>query len=350
MRLSGAECQELLRALIAAFPQAARLDMILTAPPIERALARISAPDTLDVQYHRLVQAANDEGWMDRLCQGLRQADPINPALLALIDRLTGPRTAAAPQPHLELVLDGAPFVNQHPLRHVLQTMTQSFGPKVLQVTGANASGKSYSQTLIGHVARSIGAEVYHIPMVEPTTTARDLVEDMALFMDLGAPPSLADQPQDSTAVMRMVRWLAAMGRKLDRDWWLILDGFDSQRIDDSVTMLMHGLAQSIGNGQPERMRLFLLGWDRPISGPPPGRILEQGLRAFAREDLRDYLDALIGQYAMPADMHSTDDILSLCYQGWDDNSEPYARAQALTQRIQLVALAAIQAAQGGQP
>lgn len=349
MKLTSSESQQLIHGLIAAFPNRGRMEIILAAPPVERLMARIVTGGTLDADYFQIVQAANDEGWINRLLDGIRAAANVNPDLIALIDGFAGLRTPTNVPPHLELLLDGTPFVNQQPLRHVLMTMTQPHGPKVLQVTGAPTSGKTYSQFLISHVGRRVNAEIYLAPTLEATTTAREVVEDLALNMGLGPLPTAADGPQDSTAVTRMVRWLAASARGLTRDWWLVFDGFNTQKIDDSVMMLMHGLAQCVGRGQPERIRLFLLAWDRAISGPPPGRVFEQGVRAFEPPHVKEYLDELVQQFAMPADMQSTDEILALCYDGWDSVSDPAARATTLTLRIQTIARAALEA-RGGQP
>ena len=51
-----------------------------------------------------------------------------------------------------------------------------------------------------------------------------------------------------------LIRWLVAAAQDLQHDWWLVFDGFDSQKIDDSVLMLMHGLAQR-ALVEPERPR-----------------------------------------------------------------------------------------------
>lgn len=348
MKLSAAESVQLVSGLIAAFPNRGKLEQILVAPPVETALARVVVAGTLDSEYFQLVQAANEEGWIDRLLEGLRAADGVNPALKAMIVGFAGLRPPASVPPYMELLLDGTPFVNQHPLRHALASMTQPNGPKVLQVTGQRSSGKTYSQYLIAHVGRRMGAEVYLAPAIEATTTAREVVEDVAMNMDIGTPPLAVDAPQDSTAVTRMVRWLAAEGRKLTRDWWLVFDGFDGQQVDDSVLMLMHGLAQTVGLGQPDRIRLFLLAWDRAISGPPPGRVFEQHLLAFERSHVKEFLDDLVRQFAMPEGMSSTDDILTLCYEGWDTVPDPVARTMTLTLRLQKIAQAALAAKAGG--
>ena len=246
MKLSHAEATQLFKGLLAAFPNPVKLDIILGQPPMNTSLARIVTGGTLDDDYFQLVTAANAEGWIGQLLDGLRAADKINPDLIALIDGFAGTRAPTDVPAHLELLLDGTPFVNQHPLRHALLTMTQPHGPKVLQVTGAPASGRTYSQYLIAHVGRRMNARVYLSPPIEATTTARDVIEDLALMMRLGSPPTLADAPQDSTAVTRMVRWFVAASQDLQHDWWLVFDGFDTQKIDDSVLMLMHGLAQTV--------------------------------------------------------------------------------------------------------
>lgn len=348
MKLNNAEANLLFRRLLDAFPTPGRLDIILAQPPMNTALSRIaSRGGTLEDDYFQLVTAANAEGWIGPLLDGLRAADRINPDLIALIDGFGASRAPTNVPAHLELLLDGAPFVNQHPLRHALLTMTQPHGPKVLHVTGAPTSGKTYSQYLIAHVARSVNARI-NLPLpFEATTTAQDVIADLADQMKLGAPPTLADGPQDSTAVTRLVRWFAIAASDLKEDWWLVFDGFDSPRIDDSLRMLMYGLAQVVGNGQPSRIRLFLLAWDRPISGPPPGRVFEQAVQSFDRPHVKDYLDELVRQFAMPSGMSSTDEILSLCYEGWDTVADPIARAMTLTMRIQRIAQAALDAKAG---
>lgn len=347
MKLTPAECQALYKGLLAAFITKSKLDIILKAPPINMSLERVVTGGTLDEDFFELVLAANAEGWMDRFLEGLRAGDRVNPDLIALIDGFAGLRAPGDVQPHLELLLDGTPFVNQHSLRDVLRLMTGQHGPKVLQVTGDPASGKTYSRNLIAHVARSVDAR-FNFPLpFEATTTARDVIADLAEQMGLAAPPALADAPQDATAARRIVRSFAIAASALKEDWWLIFDGFDTKTVDDSVRMLMVSLAQAIGDGYLPRVRLFLLAWDPPISGVPYGRIEERGVRAIERDEVKDYLDDLVRQFAMPTGMNSTDDILMLCYEGWDTVPDPFKRAEGLTRRIQTIARAALDAKAG---
>lgn len=352
MKLSEPEKADLLRGVLAAFPQRMKFAQVLGLPPVSRRMDTVTAEtQTTDAQYFEVIQRANDEGWIDLLLQGLLAVDRVNPALVALIHGFQGLRepTPARP-PHLELVLDGAPFVNHRPLREALFAMTQDGGPKILQVTGQRTSGKSYSQYLIAHIGRAFGAEIYLAPPLEATTTAVELAEDIALNLDLGPLPGLTDDPGDAQTVRRLVRWIVAMGRKLDRDWWLIFDGFETATVQDSVLMLLAGLAQSVGSGQPERMKLHLLAWDRAISGPPPGRVFEQVLTPFDRAHVKGFLEDLVAAYAMPEGIGSVDELMGLCYQDADAARDAMDQAVTLTRRLQKVCEAARQASRGGQP
>ncbi|SNR44849.1 hypothetical protein EYF88_08320 [Paracoccus sediminis] len=346
MKLNSYEEQQLYKGLLEAFPDRATLDIILSQDPIGKPLYRVVPSGTLLTEYPQLVLAANAQGWIGDLLDGLRAAPHVNPDLIAVIDGFMRLRPPPSVKPHMELLLDGAPFVNQQALRHMLLMMTQPNGPRVLQITGERASGKTYSQNLINHVGRRTSAGVFWPLSIEATTTARDLILELAEAMRLEPPPTLADAPQDSTAVTRMVRWFKAQDQVLDKDWWLIFDGFDSPKIDDSVRMLMSGLAQIVGNGQPDRVRLFLLAWDKDIAGVPPGRADTQNVLRFDRDDLKGYLDELVAQFAMPVGKTSTDQLVDECYDGWDTVPDPLERAQMLTRRIQKVARDALKAKQ----
>jgi len=214
----------------------------------------------------------------------------------------------------------------------------------VMQVTGAPISGKSYSHVLIRHVGRRFGAEIYLAPDIDGSTTAAELVEDIAEHLGFDPVPDMPDTPQDLTTVKRLVRWVTAEGRKLDRDFWLVYDGFDSSLVNDGVLAFLAGLAQSIGKGQPDQMRLFLLGWTRAISGTPPGRVFEQPLTLFSRDHVEAYLNDLVSQYAMPEGFAATQDLVDLCYEGWDASPDTLTRAERLTNRLQKVAQAAREA------
>lgn len=352
MRLDPIEKQDLLAGLLAAFPNRAKLAMLLAFPPVGRAMDTLTSPTlTIDVQYFQVIEAA-DGWWMDQFLSALTQGDAVNPALAALAAGFARRRAPVPGQPaHRDLLLDGAPFVNHEQLRQALHLMTQPGGARVMQVTGPHASGKSYSQHLIAHVGRRLGAEVYQFPALDAATTARDIAEDLAWHLGLGELPQMPDAPQDATEVKRLVRWLAAAARRLERDWWLIFDGFDTAQVDEGAVMLLTGLAQQVGLGQPERLRLFLLAWTRPISGPPPGRIFDQELTTIDAAQVRAYLDALVGQFRMPPGFASTDDILNACYDGWDQATSAMDRALTLTRRLAKVAEAArIAALAGDQP
>lgn len=349
MKLSNVESLALYNGLLDAFPAPGPLNIIMGQPPIEMPLARIASTGSTRDDYFKVVTVANAEGWIGRLLDGLRAALPSTSPLIPIIDGFAGLRAPSDVPAHLALLLDGAPFVNQQSLRGVLHEMTQTDGPKVLQITGAPISGKTYSQFLIDHVARSVNARRNVSLPFEATTTAREVIEDLARQMRLGTLPTYADAPQDTTAVTRMVRDFAIAATDLKEDWWLIFDGFDTQRIDDSVVTLMHGLGQAIGMGQLAHVRLFLLAWNpnRSISGPPPGRVTDHAVRLFERDEVKDYLDDLVSQFAMPDGMQSTDQILDLCYEGWDAVPDPLTRASYLTRRIHTIVKAARDAKAG---
>jgi hypothetical protein len=346
LKLADTELTALLGAIVGSFPNRGKFGFVLAQPPVARLFDTLTSPmKTLDVQYFDVLQRANGEGWIGDLLTVIRSQVPVNPALVMMIDGFAGLRLSVPGiPPHLELVLDGAPFVNHQQLRSALFSMTQPGGARVMQVTGDQASGKSYSHVLISHVGRRFGAEIYLAPDLDGATRAVELVGDIAQQLDFDPVPEMPDAPQDLTVVKRLVRWVAAEGRKLETDFWLVFDGFDSISVNDEVLAFLSGLAQSIGKGQPERLRLFLLGWNRAISGTPPGRIFEQPLTAFARSHVHAYIDDLVAQFAMPQGFSTTDELLEICYQGWDDATDNLTRAARLTERLQKVAQAAREA------
>lgn len=84
MKLTSSESQQLIHGLIAAFPNRSRMGIILAAPSVERLMARIVTGGTLDADYFQIVQAANDEGWIDRLLDGIPHSYPVRIVAAAL--------------------------------------------------------------------------------------------------------------------------------------------------------------------------------------------------------------------------------------------------------------------------
>lgn len=80
MKLTGQQYKQLVEALIEAFPSQQRLAEVVKFR-LDKNLNAIAMGDDLQAIVFRLIQAAEAEGWVDKLIAGARESNPGNPKL-----------------------------------------------------------------------------------------------------------------------------------------------------------------------------------------------------------------------------------------------------------------------------
>ncbi|WP_424097397.1 effector-associated domain EAD1-containing protein [Moorena producens] len=83
MRLTGPQYQQLTNALISAFPDQQRLAQVVRFR-LNKHLNSIAMGNNLQAIVFGLIEAAEAQGWVDKLILGARESNPGNPALVAI--------------------------------------------------------------------------------------------------------------------------------------------------------------------------------------------------------------------------------------------------------------------------
>lgn len=102
MKLTGSQYKQLTHALLDAFPEQQRLAEVVKFQ-FEKSLNAIAMGNDLQAIVFRLIQAAEAEGWIDKLIAGARESNPGNPALFVFAQEFN----LATPMP-LQLSARGA--------------------------------------------------------------------------------------------------------------------------------------------------------------------------------------------------------------------------------------------------
>lgn len=87
MKLTGSQYKQLTEALIDAFPSQQKLTEVVKFR-FEKNLNAIAMGDDLQAIVFRLIQAAEAEGWVDKLIAGVRESNPGNPALFVFAQEI----------------------------------------------------------------------------------------------------------------------------------------------------------------------------------------------------------------------------------------------------------------------
>ncbi|NEO14315.1 MULTISPECIES: effector-associated domain EAD1-containing protein [unclassified Moorena] len=115
MKLTGPQYQQLRDALIAAFPKPQRLAEVVRFR-LDKNLNAIAMGDDLKAIVFRLIEAAEAEGWVDKLIAGARESNPGNPKLVAIALELnlaiTLPQPLSARGGYEKLIKKTNPFLD----------------------------------------------------------------------------------------------------------------------------------------------------------------------------------------------------------------------------------------------
>ena len=168
-------------------------------------------------------------------------------------------------------------FVSRMALRNALYTMEPGGNRRVLVVTGADRSGKSFTHELIQHVAihfkrRMVWIDLKHDLPAEGGAAA--LAARILSRMGLTVPASSEHR------VPAILDGMVGAMNNARGTWWIVLDGFERGAISHEVRELITGLAIQIGSALFE-IRLALLGYDEPILRPLLDRVHPEHIKAI---------------------------------------------------------------------
>ncbi len=168
-------------------------------------------------------------------------------------------------------------FVNRIGLRNALYTIETGGNRRVLVVTGAERSGKTFTHELIQHVATHLKRKVVWIDLKHdlpadngPAALAARILTRMGLAVPVSGEhrvPALLD------AMVGAIN--NARGK-----WWIVLDGFERGSVSHEVRELITGLAIQVGTALL-KIRLALLGYDEPLSRPLLDRVHREQIKAI---------------------------------------------------------------------
>ncbi|UUS33413.1 MULTISPECIES: hypothetical protein [Streptomyces] len=159
-------------------------------------------------------------------------------------------------------------FLDRDDLRETLRAFVADAHKSVLLVDGEPDSGRSYTYSLIRHLAQHRGFRPARI-MLEPTTTATKVVRRLAAFVAdprAGVAPPVPTGLDDLLpALDEAVHWVVCQATGAEDLFWFVLDDCDRLDPGSDVWDLIGQLALAIYEHEPVRReqapRLVLLGY-----------------------------------------------------------------------------------------
>jgi hypothetical protein len=203
----------------------------------------------------------------------------------------------------------GEVFINRQQVRSTIRLLVDPPPdipePLVLRVTGERQAGTSYTFSLLQHL--SAKCRIYPVRIgVDATTTAADVVRDVAVRIEPGLQPEPVDDPTKRLRYWAL--WLVEQARRVPHRpwWWFVFDQCNELDPGSDVVELIGQLAIAIKETTPapgeRRPRLILLGYDDTLAEIPlpPKQIHPDDVRRATEADVRTfftrYLTAAAGR------------------------------------------------------
>jgi energy-coupling factor transporter ATP-binding protein EcfA2 len=213
-------------------------------------------------------------GALEAILEGIDpQLDTNVARILVSVQAFTVP-VAAPGVDHLaaEILAHKCLFWNRRLLRSKLQSIIPAAGNNVLVINGKTGSGKSYTVQMLTHLNLTqgqfvlaavrppldAGAKSDAIPesLAPEIVTAMGLVPDEAKLSEIRRNGLSMNQFAD-----RICRWLLAhLATQSDTVYWIVLDGFGLEGVDEWCRAFISRLANKIAAGAYRtRLRLILI-------------------------------------------------------------------------------------------
>jgi hypothetical protein len=208
----------------------------------------------------------------------------------------------------------GMPFIDRRLLRdHVRHMALSVTGPRILVVTGATQSGKSYTIELLDHFAREQQSAAFELPPGQRPVPAAVAVANVPRGSGATASPlalvrQLADfmltagvtPPGDNAAPNRqneyLAQWVLEQAAATGKQWWLVLDGLDDPDLTDEAGGFISKLAQRVARSVDEpSARLVLLGYPPVlVSGVEADWLASEQVGPIGEVDLEPFFTELL--------------------------------------------------------
>lgn len=262
------------------------------------------------VETAKRSRLSDDNPFSIRLLSELSRLDTIRtqkPGDLAslhqFIDQLTLEKEALGSEDHFGVTVlpfSGETFIDRTPVRGSLRKLVEpGAGPQpiALFVTGEDDSGKSYTYSLIRHLAQPFGFVPLKV-LLTPNATAEDMLRDFRVHLNTKRRPDAVPDP--AKRLRYWAQWLVGEARRAypDQPCWFVIDqGNELDPNSDVADFLVH-LAEAISdsgalpNAQPHR--LVLLGWQRDpadLGLPRKQILLPDYLSVIDEDDLREFFE-----------------------------------------------------------
>jgi hypothetical protein len=164
----------------------------------------------------------------------------------------------AGPDPLDVTYADGRAFVDRFELRQILRSMHHG-DKRILVVTGASRTGKSYTAAFIRHLADKAQFPAAELNLfayaADRELTPVDLAVALSDALDLKDLPV----PSNEQPARRWRSWLDAFEARIVRETWIILDGFEGAVLPPQVQAFIDELLER--GAQGPHLRFVLIGY-----------------------------------------------------------------------------------------
>ncbi|MBM9623311.1 effector-associated domain EAD1-containing protein [Streptomyces zhihengii] len=183
-------------------------------------------------------------------------------------------------------------FIDREELRGHLRELLHRNGCRVLVVTGAPATGKTWTWHLISHVLESLHGQAPYLVDFSawagsPAGPADVMGEitDLLCWERFRVDARENEETQGRTLLSKFKGMIRGTG-----DRWFVFDALDSPNLTEPARRLIEGLAvaaerRETGGG----MRVVLLAYDRALPPSVADTALTEDLRPVRVEDLRSF-------------------------------------------------------------
>jgi hypothetical protein len=290
--LSQAEFTELRDKLVDAFDEESQMAQLVRAAA-GRSLHRVAMGKDLEEITAKVIQSAQNQGWLPALIKEAWQARQSDPVLTRFHEAWKVP-AAEAPVDHRKvLLLPGKTvLIDRGPLRDALMTLEDANGSRVLIVDGDPESGKTYSVHYISYLASARRTFRYaYVDLERVPRNAHDQIDALTLgdAIALALLARTYAPPTDFNLITWVDQYCMWMEQQLPEHpvSWLVIDNFVKVGLDESTFDLVAELAMRTYRNL-RSVRLVLLSYrDRELlQSRVVGTVEYERISGICREDL----------------------------------------------------------------
>lgn len=337
------ERSKLHEALRAAFPRRSEFRMFLSLS-CDISLDDIDDGASYAETVFNLIKWTESEGRTEDLVEKARIKKPKNKLLNDVGEWLLvelGKRSAESiPLPkdpfQAYLLRGGQPFVNRQVLRDHLRELASDNGSRILAVSGAPGSGKSYSINFISHIAyktkqsRLIWIDIEQAARATfgPEQFVRSLVNQMGRRASVSLIPKQGAS-QEARWLIELRDWIVGEISQTEVVWWLVCDGLCHQDVPIDTRDLLRHLIK-IAHVNVPQLRVIVLACTPEIL---PADLLpfirQEDTVAISRPEVKDYFQRLVKDRIIRVDSAALDEAVKIVFENVPNGTATLAAALA---------------------